>query len=331
MPDMTSPFDPDGGGESAVEAELRHLLAEHADGFAPRATPYASIVRQGRAARRRGRIALGAGAAVMAAAVPAATLASGNLWPGGEDESDLTAPAAPSGGEQEEQSRPSPTTPEGAQGPSDPERQLLDGITLEQANTSLERCLEEFPVELDGGFPEIPEGESSGPVEPPGPSDVAPEDLRILFAWINQGDENSGVEPMTRVLAVSEDAEADPQVQLVCADRASGSQGVQSSVGSLTLDNGLPVYPDPNASRYYGPMMGEWELPFRWADFGLVSPEVDRVTVTYGGETVEAVLEAGYFMAAGISEVESAGPPHIVGYDPGGWVVYDSNDDPTYH
>jgi hypothetical protein len=261
---------------------------------------------------------------------------------------------------------------EGPWGPAFPERQLLDGITLEQASASLERCLAEFSPgassALSGarglehsevaafpapsGVPELAGLEAAEVAEleaaelaefPPGAApvpagaaqqadvEVEPEELRILLAWVSQGDENRGTEPIRQVLAVSDDPEADPHTQFVCADRpGSGVVGLQSSIGEQSIDTGYPVMADPNADRYFAPMLGEWDLPFRWADLGLVSPEVERVTVSYAGETEEAVLEAGYFVVAGIAERQPDARPVIVGYGAGGEVVYDSREDPTY-
>jgi hypothetical protein len=320
MADQIDPMDPT---DSRVEAELRQLLADCAGALASPETPYATIVRQGRAARRRGRLAVGAGAAVLAAAVPGAAIGAGGLWP----EGDAPSAAGPSGTPTQGPTPPatptqgptSPPTPEPPAGPSDPERQLLDGITLEQARASLDRCIAEFGPEVTALDPEVD-------------AEVHIEPMRILLAWTSQGDENRGEEPIRQVLAVSGDSTAGRHTQFVCADRpGDGPQGMQSGTGG-SLDNGMPVFPDVNAGRYLAPMMGEWELPFRWADFGLVAPEVERVTVRYGGVTEEAVLEAGYFVVAGIAEqpVGDGEDPVVLGYDADGAVVYDSRQDPGY-
>jgi hypothetical protein len=313
--DMTSQFGTDGRGDTPVEAQLRRLLADRAGGLAPPEMPYATILRHGKAARRRGRIALGAGVAVLAAAVPAAAISAGGML--SDDEPTATASPAgePSGSAQD---TPSVPAEDGAQGPSDPERQLLDGITLEQARTSLERCLEEYGTD-PAGFGEdyeMPE--------------VRAEELRIILAWVSQGDPNRGEEPMTQVLAVTDDPGAGNRQQFVCADRESGAQGLQSASGVGSMDNGFPVYPDINAGRYYQAMIGEWEPPFRWADFGLVTPEVERVTVTYGGATEDAVLDAGYFVVAGIAQERPEASPVVIGYGAGEEVLYDSREDPGY-
>jgi hypothetical protein len=327
MPDMTrhfdpvDPVDPDGQADTPVEAQLRQLLGERAGGLAQPETPYGTIVRHGRAARRRGRIALGAGAAVLAAAVPATLGASGVLF---EDDPTATAPPPSGSGPEEERDGvaelpPTVAPEEGAQGPSDPERQLLDGITLEQARDSLERCLDEFGSDAAGFGEEY---------ETP---EFRVEDLRIVLAWEALGDENRGEGPFTQVLAVNDDPSADPYLQFVCSDSEEGAQGLQSAVGGGTPDNGLPVYPDSNAARYFRPgLLGQWELPFRWADFGLVAPEVERVTVMYGGATEEAVLDAGYFVVAGIAEERPEAHPVVVGYGADGEVLYDSREDPGY-
>jgi hypothetical protein len=324
MADQIDPTDPT---DSRVEAELRQLLADRAGTLASPATPYATIVRQGRAAQRRGRLAMGAGAAVLAAAVPGAAIGAGGLW----SEGDAQVAAGPTDGSTPTQAPTPPSTPtqaptqaptptiEPPAGPSDPERQLLDGITLEQARASLERCIAEFGPEVITQDPDVD-------------AEVHIEPMRILLAWTSQGDENRGEDPIRQVLAVSGDSAAGGHTQFVCADRpGDGPQGMQSGTGG-SLDNGMPVFPDVNAGRYLAPMMGEWELPFRWADFGLVAPEVERVTVRYGGVTEEAVLEAGYFVVAGIAEqpVGDGEDPVVLGYDADGAVVYDSRQDPGY-
>ncbi|MGP3966985.1 hypothetical protein [Streptomyces sp. 6N223] len=312
--DMTSQFNPDGPGDTPMEAQLRQLLADRAGGLAPPETPYATILRHGKAAHRRGRIALGAGAAVLAAAVPATTVAVGNLWPD-EQEPESTLPALPTPSREETLA---PAEPPEARGPSDPERQLLDGFTLEEARAHLDTCMGEDPWAAA-------EAEARGDETPP---PLHAGDFRILLAWVSQGDENVGMEPQRRVLAVTDDPEASPYVQLVCT-----GTGMQSSGGDgrPAPDNGLAVEPDANAGRYHiPPMMGEWELPFRWADFGVVSPEVERVTVTYAGETEDAVIEAGYYVVAGIAEEWPRVRPVITGYGADGEVLYDSREDPTY-
>lgn len=339
----------DSGTET--EALLRRMLTDRADRVSPREAPYERIVRQGRAARRRGRVALGAGAAVLAA-LPGAALASQESWFGSEKAVPAAAPIGqdgPEAGDGGSGGSSSPASPSAAlptpapssaspsppssspaagpsgtaaaseelpAGPSDPGRQLLDGVTLEQARTSLERCFAAFPP--DQGFPD----------DSPAPA-VTPGDLRILLAWTAQGDPNRGEDPIRQVFAVSDDPEASPHLQVTCADRpGSGAVGLQSSSGGdgVPEPQGGPVGPDPNAARHYGPS-SSWEIPFRWADYGLVAPEVARVTVTHAGVTEEAVLEAGYFVAAGLGQERTEKPPLVRGYDAAGSLLYDSATD----
>jgi hypothetical protein len=209
--------------------------------------------------------------------------------------------------------------PEEARGPSDPERQLLDGITLEEARSQARACVERLSSEQA-----VAEAEAMG--EPP-PEEVPPGDVRILLAWVMQGHENVGLGEHTRVLVVSDDPDADPFVQFACS--TSGGVG-STGDGRPTPENGQAVSPDSNADRFYiPPTMGEWELPFRWVDYGLVSPEVERVTVTYAGETEEAVIEAGYYAVGGMAEEWPEERPVVIGYGADGEVLYDSREDPT--
>ncbi len=304
---MTTWMDPTGADDSVLEAELRLLLNERADGIPPETTPYDTILSKGRAARRRRTVALCAGAAVLAAAGPAAAI---GLQSGGASSPPPAAVGSPADTPTDSPAEtptetPTETGSEGPGGPSDPERQLLDGVTLEQAAASLERCLAEYAPQEDV------------------------DDLRILLAWVAQGDENRGEGPFRQVLAVTDDREAADPMQFVCSEGPDGRGGMQSGPRP-TFDNDLPVYPDINAGRYFAPMMGTWELPFRWADFGVVQPDVERVTVTHAGVTEEAVLEEGYFVVAGTAEEQPDANPVVLGYDADGAIVYDSREDPTY-
>ncbi|RBM11692.1 hypothetical protein [Streptomyces sp. PT12] len=312
--------------ETPLEAKLRELLAERARDAAPAEAPVDTIVDRGRRARRRGRIALSAGAAVLVA-VPSAAIAAQGDWLADGEPATAAAPAEPEEGQEPEASSEPPAESVSGvpQGPSDPERQLFDGVTLEQATASLESCLAEFPLteppvsvpEEGSGGSEFIEGE---------PLDIDLSELRIVLAWVSQGDENRGSEPMTRVLAVTSVPDEAP-LQLVCAAREDGAANMQSV---SPAERTQPVVPETGAGRYQGPQVGEWTLPFRWADFGVVTSEVERVTVTYAGETEEAALDAGYYVAAGMGEQEAEGAPVVVGYDADGEVVYDSREDATH-
>ncbi|WP_159029779.1 hypothetical protein [Streptomyces marincola] len=309
------------GGEDSddtvVESELRRILAERAAGAAPSEAPYEAIVRQGRSARRRGRTLLGAGAAVLVA-VPCMVVGAQLGWPEGEGgastEARTSSPAPPS----VPASGTAGTTDAGApaeqpKGPSEPARQLLDGITEEQAGRTLARCLEDWQEE--------------GRFEPP-PTEIA--DLRILLAWVSQGDDNRGHEPIRQVLAVSDDPGARPHVQLVCGERDEGTGVVGRQVATgRASESGPPVRPEPGARRHYRPAPGSWTAPFRWAHFGVVDPEVARVTVEYAGAREEAVVEAGYFAVAGMGEAVGEESPVIKGYGADGTLLYDSAEAPA--
>ncbi|RKN46911.1 hypothetical protein [Streptomyces hoynatensis] len=293
--------------DSHMEEQLRRMLAEQAAGAAPSEPPYGAIVRQGRKARRRFRAGL-ATAAVVLAAIPGGAFAAQGEWfrDSGSAHAAARHTGFPDGAGVTPVSSPADSGESGGTGPSgpaDPERQLLDGITLADATESLERCLDEYP------------------------QDVTSEQLRIVLAWVSQGDPNRGEEPLREVLAISDDPGGNFQV--VCSDRPEGDlTGVM--VSGSDYGTGLPVAPDLNATRFFHPTTGEWRTPFRWADFGLVEPEVRRVTVSYAGSTEEAVLEGQYFLVAGIAEDQPTDPPVVIGYGADGEVLYDSRQDPFY-
>ncbi len=245
--------------------------------------------------------------------MPGVAIGAQQDWLGGDGTPSVAAPPSvtpsePAAGADSEM------PPGGPAGPSDPERQLLDGITFEQAADSLARCIADW-----GNMSSLPDQEQS---------DIEVGDLRILLAWVSQGDENRGPEPIRQVLAVSDDPAADPHFQLVCADRGDegGTVGMQSTTGRPAAP-GPAVRPEPGASRYLGPMMGEWSSPFRWAHFGTLDPEVVRVTVQYAGTTEEAVVEAGYFAVAGMAAGTPDGSPVVTGYGADGEVLYDSTEE----
>ncbi|MFE0687285.1 hypothetical protein ACFV0Z_04025 [Streptomyces xiamenensis] len=309
--------------ETPLERRLRELLTERADRVVPSEAPLEMIARKGRAARQRGRMALGAGLAVLVA-VPGFALAAQGGGSDGAGASTSVPPAAPPApdnpppasetsqepGEQLSGSQEGDPLP-----PSDPERQLLDGISLEQATETLRVCLTD-----DLGRGSLPE---EFEMEEP-----AIESLRIMLAWQGEGDENRGLGAKRQVLAVTDDPAAERRHQLVCATESDGSFANTQRSGHDALATGQVVSLDPNAGRYYA--SGEWAPPFRWANFGLVSPEVAQVTMTYAGATQEAVLEAGYFVVAGIAEQAPAGDPVIQGYDESGELIYDSQNEGVF-
>jgi hypothetical protein len=303
--------------DTDMEARLRRTLADRAEGADPLDAPYDRIVQRGRRARQRGRIALGAGAAVLVA-VPGLAIGAQGSW---LQEDGAPAVAVATGGDTGgDTGGPDPAGVPA--GPADPERQLLDGITLEQARASLANCLSGPSNSVTVNATEGAEG-----AEPGAALDLSLDlgELRIVLAWESEGDEYHGPEPTRQVLAVSAAPAADSAVQLVCGDRGDGSSAADVLTGGppeLTD----PVVRDVNADRHYGP--GQRTPPFRWVDFGMVGPEVERVTVEYAGATEEAVLDAGYFVVAGLAQEQPSGQPVIKGYGADGALLFDSGEDP---
>jgi hypothetical protein len=290
------------------EEALRTLLAEHAAALTPAAAPVEAIRRRGLAARRRRSTVLGAALAV-------ASL--GTYW--------LATPgAAPADGAA---ALPRVTVPgldrEGR-------GQLLDGITYEQAARGLTGCLDKLRPEQDHLH-----GRSSAP---PGTQKRAPyvlppvEDLRVLLA-VRAGADGNPVGDDFYVVAVNDPADPDDTIRLQCrvkGDRLPDS-GVQST--GVEASQARPVVPDVNSSVLFpqgGGLEIEWKLPFRWGAVGAVAPSVARVSVEYGGVTVEAVLDGGWFVASGELGREVTALPHIKGYDAVGELVYDSDRDKQY-
>ncbi|MFI9462044.1 hypothetical protein [Streptomyces xiamenensis] len=305
--------------DTPLERRLRELLNERAERVAPSEAPLEAIARNGRAARQRSRVALGAGLALLVA-VPGFALAaqgSGSNGSGADTAVQPAGPPAPSEPETPQESGGSPPDPEQEKGPlppSDPQRQLLDGITLEQAAAILERCVEEAYAYLPD-----PERVQTSLASP------SIEDLRIVLAWESQGNENQGPGPWRRVLAVTDDPTSDDRHQMTCtADPDGNFSGVQGGAG-LPPERDQVVLPDSGAARHY--VGDEWTTPFRWAHYGEISPEVARLTVTYAGATEEAALESGYFAVAGIAEQSPDGEPVIKAYDEGGDLIHDSRTD----
>lgn len=327
MPRRELPWEelPEGGTD--VERRLRALLAEESDTMRVGVIPHVEIVREGRRARRRRRAVLGAGLSVLIA-VPTGAFAA-HSFQGSDAQPSLTAApspgtVAPGAGADgtadaaDPEGEPAPGLP---QPPSDPERQLLDGITLEDARAQLRMCLDEYGD--DGGYG-WPEGEQV-PIDPA--------DLKILLAWQGHGGENQGPGPIRRVLAVTVAGEG--YAELVCNQsmgEADAGTGMQSVVGTAPPERTEVI--DSHWQRYHTPEMGldgDWEseLPFRWAYFNHVDEEaVARVTVEYGGETQEAILDGGFFLSSGVVDTAPDAHPVVVGYDAEGEVVYDSRDVP---
>lgn len=309
--------------ESPAEEQLRRMLAERAEWAAPPEAPSDSIVRRGRAARRRRRVVLGGGLVVLAV-LPGVAVAGYGPWQSQEESPPVAAP--PGSGESSGEAAPTPARSESApEGPGTPERQLLDGITLDEARASLERCLE-----ARKDRPALPANEENAA----DPAPLDPASLRIVLAWEGAGSENLGAGPVRQVHAVTADPSAEPHTRLTCTDRPETAEhvGIQDESGGTRPPHRL-VDADPKAKRHYAwPEAGHGgNPPHRWVHYGTVAHDIDRVTVTYGGETHEAVIEAGEFVAAGQLFEEPVSQPAIVGYDADGTVLYDSAAAPSVH
>lgn len=318
MNEYTSGGDPRAPRDEA----LRALLVEDAEALTPPAAPLEAIRRRGRAARRRRTAVLGAALAVLAVAP------LGVHW--------LTAPAAAP-----VVRAAAPTTPAGPgaaparrQGPARPatEGQLLDGITYEQAAQGLRECVDDNRL--------LPGDPAKGASAQPGrglPSNAvrgerrlsAPEDFRLLLAMRATGDSNSTGDGFF-VVAVDDAPGEGGSTRLICTLKDDQVSGINTSTGGTGDPNAGPVVMDVNALKLYSQSVmdrGAWRLPFRWGVVGTVEPSVARVTVEYGGETEEAVLDDGWFVAAGELDRQVTLSPHLRGYDADGKLVYDSDRD----
>ncbi|MER5431959.1 hypothetical protein [Streptomyces sp. NPDC002588] len=292
----------DAFGDDEFEEQVRELLARDADCLRPAPAPYPAIRRQGVAERRR-RVAV-AGATLLAlAAVPVGTYA----WAGAGGERDAVTAAAPT--------LSASVSPTAAAGPARPatDGQLLDGITFAQAADGLKKCL---AAERPSAALGIELGKA--------------EDYRIILAAKSTGDSNDPGDGF-HVAAVRQNAAGS---RVICDIKDGKADGINVSGRDSAGKDAGPVVPDPNASDLYMQSFidkGKWKLPFRWADIGYVEPSVARVTVSYGDSTVDpAVLDHGWFVAAGVIDEQVTAAPHIMGYDSAGKLVYDSDTDPTY-
>ncbi|WP_367323168.1 hypothetical protein [Streptomyces sp. HUAS ZL42] len=300
--------------ERDLEEQVRELLAEDAYAIRPSPAPYPVIRRRGVAERRR-RVAVAGAALVTLAVVPAGAYALGGGGRGAD-----TASPTPS------VSATRATTPTPAATPSGPARpategQLLDGVTFEEAASGLEKCIayDQDRVVKDQN------GKVISPLNDLGKAS----DYRILLAMKATGNRNAPGDGYF-VVAVREQPTT---TRVICTIKDAEAAGLNTSGG----DDGSPdaglVRPDINALKLYSQSVmdkGNWKVPFRWGDIGTVDPSVTKVTVSYGGQTSEAVLDHGWFVAAGILNQEATQSPHIKGYDAGGKLVYDSDTDKTY-
>lgn len=321
-----SPQDGLGAGSTPLERELRQLLEDEAITVRVGEAPYGQILKEGRQARHRSRMVLGAGLAVLVA-VPGGLLAAQSFTPSSEPAGQVS-PAAGGGIEGGGGGHQEAPQDEGAEAtgaeeeaadhalpPSDPERQLLDGITLEQARDQLDHCIDDWADRSSWPTDEQPELDASG--------------LRILLAWDGSGGENQGHGTIRRVLAATADQEEPYTTRLVCSQRVGegdAGSGIRSSVGADIPDG--EVVGD-TWGRYATPedgLEGDWsgELPFRWAHFDTIADSVDRVTVEYGGDTQEALLEGGFYITAGILEAPPEAMPRVRAYDEDGELIHDS-------
>ncbi|MBQ1088131.1 hypothetical protein [Streptomyces sp. B93] len=289
--------------DNGFEERVRDLLSEDAYTISPSPAPYPAIRRRGVAWRRRRVAATGAALAALVAAPVGAYAMTGADGSGGGKASPAASSTA---------AAPTPTpapTPTGA----DTRGVLLDGITYEQAAEDLEYCV---------GFrwPSASEDIDYGD----------PADYRVLLAMRSTGDSNAPGDGRF-VVAV---ADGTPMKRLICNVK-DGDDGPGRSFTGIDMagpDAG-PVVPDANAHKLYSQSFldkGNWQLPFRWAGIGTVEDSVARVTVEYGGETSEAVLDDGWYVATGELDQQVTKAPHVKGFDGDGKLVYDSDRDTTY-
>ncbi|MGW0145680.1 hypothetical protein ACWDVU_08725 [Streptomyces sp. NPDC003333] len=286
--------------EREFEDELRELLAEDAYTIRPSAAPYPQIRRRGALERRR-RVAVAGAALATLAAVPAAVY---GLGAGSAQGSTAAAPT------------PSRTaTPSAPPTPSaEPDRAtaaLFDGITYRQARDGLEDC-------LDSEFTR----------DRPGRPGLAPPDAyAIVLAMRSTGDSNTGGDGVF-VVAEADDEE---RSSLICRLEDGVTQGITGFPDeSDEIADAGAVLVNPNSNRLFKQTVldhGRWKLPFRWAVVGTAKPSVARVTVSYGDSGAEATVRDGRFVASGVLNEQVTRAPHIKGYDAGGKLVYDSDDD----
>lgn len=293
------------GGERDFEEQLRELLAEDAYAIRPSSAPYPAIRRRGVLERRR-RVAAAGAALVTLAAMPVGAYALGGGDGGGMPATSPTPSVSTT------QATPSPT-PSGPERPATP-GQLLDGITFAQATDGLEKCLAFDRTGPSNGRPGV------------GTTD----DFRIILAMRSTGDSNATGDGM---FVVAVDKEEPMRLRLICRIVDGEAVGVSGGGGGATPPDTGAVFPDINGGKLYQQSYmdrGNWKLPFRWGVIGTVKPSVDKVTVSYGDSSDEAALDHGLFVASGVLHQQVTVAPHIKGYDAGGKLVYDSDDDKYY-
>ncbi|MEV7520716.1 hypothetical protein [Streptomyces sp. NPDC091371] len=304
-------------GRDDFELNLRGRMARDAAAMRPATAPYPEIVRQGRVEQRRRRLAVAGAALVVLALVPATAIAL-TLGNGPADRVSVAGggpdPSASSSTPQSPQSPPPPTGPAGPATPG----QLADGITLGDAAAGLEKCLAFNAKHLNtsaGSAPRQELGKAS--------------DYRILLAQRSTGNDNSPGDGQY-VVAVKDSS---PSIRLICNIKGGQASGLNTSGGGDGPPGDRAVQPDINGGKLYLQRLsseGPWKLPYRWGSIGTVDSRVARVTVTYGGATVEAALDHGWFAATGILEKRVTQAPRIKGYDAQGKEIYDSDQDKYY-
>ncbi|WP_199549524.1 hypothetical protein [Streptomyces sp. N35] len=300
-----------GAPGTPLEERLRELLTEQARAVRPDEPPLDAIVRRGRDGRRL-RAVVTASALAVAIAMPVGAYAVG---------SDGNSPAATGPSPTKVDAPPAHTTPEptpdpappGPQPPASP-GQLTDGITFEQAAQGLEKCLA-HNREMDK-LSSLPNDLGKA------------EDYRILLAHRRTGDDNAPGDGFW-VVATTEKPRSG---RVICPIENGEATGINSGADEWFPEYGA-VHPDLNGDKLNKQTIitsDGWRLPFRWGTIGQVRASVDRVTVTYGGKTVEASLDHGWYAATGILEKQPTTAPHIKGYDAAGWQIYDSTTDKHY-
>lgn len=299
-------------GQGGFESDLRVRIAQGATGVRPAPAPYQAIVRQGRVERRRRRLAVAGAALVALAVVPVTVMALTRPDGGGASAHVSVAGGGPAPSAQPQ----SPEPPAGPAAPATP-GQLADGITMKDAATGLEQCLaSDFARTTGSGAPRNDLGKAA--------------DYRILLAHRSTGNDNSPGDGQY-VVAVRD---APVPTRIICSVKDGQANGTNISMGGTGSEPGAgPVFPDMNAGKLYLQRLsseGPWQLPYRWGSIGTVDSRVTRVTVSYGGATVEAALDRGWFAATGMLERAVTKAPRIKGYDAQGTQVYDSDQDTYY-
>ncbi|MER5928895.1 hypothetical protein [Streptomyces sp. NPDC002054] len=295
------------------EAGLRALMAEDAHAVRPGGAPYPAIVKQARLERRR-RLAVAGAALAVLVVVPAGAFAFSGSGDAAEGSS-VAGPTRPNGGDRPTVpvNSPAPLPPTGPAGPATP-GQLADGITMKDAAEGLEKCLAY---------------NRSNPMGSSAPDLGKPEDYRIILAHRATGNDNTPGDGRYFVAV----KDAPKETRLICTVKKDGTVGINSSIGGDRQPDSGAVVPDMNGGKLFLQRLsseGPWKLPYRWGSIGTVDARVAKVTVTYGGTTVEAALDHGWFAATGILERRVTASPRIKGFDAQGKEIYDSDRDKSY-